>query len=104
MPYPLGNCTWIIAVPAGKNVKLTFENLDVYVFDLYYNEYHASVDIRDGLSSDSKEIGTYHRSIEYLKFNSTYSTGRYMRVKFHSRSDGWPHYKGFKAHFEATCK
>ena len=96
MPYPPANCTWIIAVPAGKNVNLTFENLEI--------EDGASVEIRDGLSSDSKEIGTYHRSIKYLKYNYTYSTGRYMRVKFHSHYDGWPRYQGFKAHFEAVCE
>ena len=112
VPFPTNRtCTWTITVPAGKIVKLTFENFTIAVErDLWYctEEWKDYVEIRDGLTSNGKELARYSCSWRATPdVPDVYSSGRYMWVNFHSgpresvfkRNDK---NKGFKAHFEAV--
>ena len=100
VPYPRDvTCIWRIIVPAGKIVKLTFEN---FVLSGYIEDY---VKIRDDWSGHGRELGRYnYRDNAPDNPPDVYSTGRYMWVKFYSSSYGpvrTENDKGFKAHFEA---
>lgn len=105
-PYRGGSsCVWIISVPAGKVVKLTFE--DFHIDTVSPNCTTSSnpkdyVQIRDGEGIESKRLVVacgYGGVIPPV----VYSTGRYMWVRFSSISLGsWQLSKGFKAHFKAT--
>ena len=78
------------------------------------NEYYCSddwkdyVEIRDGLTSNGKELARYSCSLRNTPdVPDVYSSGRYMWVNFHSspRESGYERSgknKGFKAHFEAV--
>ena len=83
-------CIWLISVPAGKRVKLTFEYFSLKSDDAFQ--------IRDGKSPRSPELRRFDVNYRY----DVYSTGSYMWVKFHSGFGSW-FYKprGFKARFEA---
>ncbi|KAL9973599.1 hypothetical protein ACROYT_G020075 [Oculina patagonica] len=110
IPYPAGtNCFWIITVPTGKRVKLTFEDfeLEKNSFNTGYSNckydqievYRDYVEMRDGPWSNSRDLGVYCGNKLGFKF---YSTGHQMWIKFRSAADGSGQSKGFKAHFEAV--
>ena len=94
------NCEWLITVPDGNTVKLSFDR-----FDLGYDGASAAckldyVEVLDGeyLHSESKGKFCGHTSPATIR-----SSGRYMRVVFNSDSEG-PVYTGFKATFTAVEK
>ena len=109
VPYPRNAiCIWTITVPAGKRVKLTFENFALSTSSSGCrqgeNDY---VEVRDTLHEYGRELGYY------CDFNTpgvpadVYSSRRYMWVKFFSGSGGVfqrKYAKGFKARFEAVDK
>ena len=107
VPYPNdATCIWIISVPAGKRVKLKFEDLDLETAfsscEQLTNEENY-VQIRDGQDPESKELALHCGRYDVSVPSDVYSTGRYMRVKFYSNSrNNWRRSKGFKAHFEAV--
>ena len=94
-------------MPAGKRVKLKFEELDLEITFPSCKQQStnntAYVQIGDGKDLDNKELALY---CGYNTFSSgfpeVYSTGRYMWVKFNSNSQNVYAYKGFKARFEAV--
>ena len=106
--YP-GNarCVWTIRVPAGKRVKLIFEDLDLQTTFYTCKSQSTSdmdfVQIGDGQDTDNKELAIYcgYQSF-YSGFPAVHSTGRYMWVKFYSNSHNIFTKKGFKARFEAA--
>ena len=109
VPYPSNSrCTWVISVPAGKIVKLTFEDFDLGLGFTACKDRTGAIDfveIRDGKLSVSKELARY---CDYNRMGRTpdvYSTGNYMRVKF-SSSSRLGSDKGFKARYVASdpCK
>ncbi|XP_078370562.1 dorsal-ventral patterning tolloid-like protein 1 isoform X1 [Oculina patagonica] len=109
IPYPYdARCIWIISVPAGKGVKLKFEDLDLerssYSCDRQSTNVIDFVKIGNGQDSESKQIAFYcgYESF-YSGFPEVHSTGRYMWIKFYSNSpQHWINEKGFKARFEAV--
>ncbi|KAJ7371386.1 hypothetical protein OS493_025848 [Desmophyllum pertusum] len=99
--YPLKypkfmSCTWVITVPEGKLVKLSFQKFDV--------EWSANCDedyvrVYDGQYSTSTVKKTLCGS--YSIPDDIYSTGRYMRIHFSSDMDNYSNY-GFKVQFQET--
>ena len=102
-PYPNGAfCIWAITVPAGKIVKLAFENFTIAKASSWECSY---VEVQDSLSNGT-ELARSSCDVYTPYFPSVvYSTGRYMRVKFLSNIGRYHRKKedrGFKAHFEAV--
>ena len=104
-PYPSGfTCVWIVSVPEGKAVKLTFENFHIETDTpncTTSSNPKDYVQIRDGESMYSERL------VVACGYGGApppvvYSTGRYLWVRFSSISPGsWQRSKGFKAHFKA---
>lgn len=93
-PYPKNvTCIWVISAPANKRVKLTFDKFDLNRED--------NVRILDGRKSSSEEVAVYHGYNLFSSESAVYSSGRYMRIKFHSSLAFW-YSTGFKAHFETV--
>ena len=93
----------MITVPAGKIVKLTFEDFDLgFSFTACKNRTDEIdfVVIRDGKLSDSRELARYC-GYKMGSIPDVYSTGNYMRVKFSSTSHLGTA-KGFKARYVAS--
>ena len=106
VPYPNdATCIWMISVPAGKRVKLKFEDFEletVFSSCKQLTNEKDYVQIRDGQDPESNELAL-HCGYDVFSPSDVYSTGRYMWVKFYSNSvNHWPRPKGFKAHFEAV--
>ena len=117
VPYPrYVYCIWTISVPAGKAVKLKFEDLDLETTSDSCNQQSTNkidyVKIGNGKDPESNEFAFY---CGYQWFSSGYpemqSTGRDMWIKFDSNWAKNPERKsnnnrGFKARFEAVdiCK
>ena len=114
VPYPKDvTCIWTISVPAGKGVKLKFEDIDLRnSFDSCNEQSTNEIDyvkIGNGQDPQSNEFAIY---CGYQSFYSGYpeiqSTGRDIWIEFHSdsRQTVWKSEKGFRAHFEAVdiCK
>lgn len=91
-PYPsYTKCIWVISVPAGKIVKLKFEDfdLDAVPYGCIASKREKNyVQILDGQISASKELAIH---CGYVSTPSdVYSTGRYMWVEFWSAVvDSW---------------
>ena len=106
VPYPDYNrCIWIISVPAGKRVKLKFEDFDL---ERVSRDCEPSmrakkyVKILDGQLSESKYLALYCGD-HVPSSSDVYSTGKYMRLEFSpAMVNSYPRFKGFKAHFEAV--
>ena len=93
-PYPKNvTCIWVISAPANKRVELTFDKFDLNRED--------NVRILDGRKSSSEEVAVYHGYNLFSSESAVYSSGRYMRIKFHSSLASW-YSTGFKAHFETV--
>ena len=98
--YPLNypsnmDCTWTLTVSSSYHIKLDFYKFLTEGGLCSSNDY---VEVRDGLYSYSPVIrvricGSYVPA-------PFYSSGRYMRIKFHS--DSSLSYSGFIARFQAT--
>ena len=80
--YPMGvQCTWVISVPAGRRVKLAFEDFNLGLKVDVICENRDSTDyvrIRDGRMEDSKELALFcgwHQPI----------FGKYLRCLFHRK-------------------
>ena len=97
--YPKSiNCTWVITVPYGKLVKLSFSAFDVEWSSSCDEDY---VQIYDGWSSAS-EVKTKLCGASLPSDVS--STSRYLRVQFRSDEDNHGNCSGFKAQFEQVHK
>ena len=93
------SCDWLITVPDGKIVKLSFDRFELEPsFGAPCTEDY--VEIRDGKDSNSASKG---RFCGFNKPEDIRSSGRYMRVSFRSDSDS-SYYDGFKATFTAEDK
>lgn len=103
--YPYGAlCVWTITVPADKIVKVVFEVFSITVV----SSSCSFVEIRDSLSSNGTELArsSCKDKTAYIP-PVVYSTGRYMRVKFESKTYMYGYRRGendrgFKVHFEAV--
>ena len=105
VPYPNdARCNWIITVPAGKRVKLEFEDFDFGPVSSSCKKRTNEKDyvqIGSGLVPGKNALALYCGYAAVSALN-VYSTGRYMWVKFSSISSNRSFSsKGFKAHFEA---
>ena len=97
-------CIWIVSVPAGKVVKLTFKKfqLELDPEDCKLSDYKDYVQIRDGQVPNGKELAVYCGYYGIMGPSDVYSTGNYMSVMFQAISDGKQSSRGFKALFEAV--
>ncbi|XP_078370540.1 bone morphogenetic protein 1-like isoform X2 [Oculina patagonica] len=96
-------CVWTISVPAGKVIKLRFENFYLDSEDCKRSTKDKDhVQIRDGQVLESKELALYCGYYEFMGPSDVYSTGSHMTVIFQSISDGKQSSKGFNASFEAV--
>ncbi|XP_020788612.1 dorsal-ventral patterning tolloid-like protein 1 isoform X1 [Boleophthalmus pectinirostris] len=88
---PNKNCVWQVVAPTQYRISMQFE-----AFELEGNEVckYDYVEVRSGLSSDSKLHGKYCGTEIPEVITSQYNN---MRVEF--RSDNTVSKKGFKAHF-----
>ncbi|KAM6346195.1 tolloid-like protein 1 isoform 1-T1 [Podargus strigoides] len=97
---PNKNCVWQVVAPTQYRISMKFE-----FFELEGNEVckYDYVEIRSGLSSDSKLHGKFCGTEVPEVITSQYNN---MRIEF--RSDNTVSKKGFKAHFfsdkKAGCK
>ena len=104
--YATGSsCDWLITVPDGKIVKLSFDRFELKpsLGTICTVDY---VEILDGKSSYSKSRGKF---CGYTKPEDIRSSGRYMLVRFRADLSTGKYYRGFNATFTAedksiTCK
>ena len=95
---PNMRCDWVITVPEGKIVKLSFVEFELQPdYGSCSKDY---VEVRDGKESYSENKGTF---CGLTTPADILSSGRYMRVSFRSDSDS-SYYDGFKATFTAEKK
>ena len=104
--YPAGLiCTWLISVPEGKMIKLSFTKFDL--------NWHAGtcgdyVEVLDGRDTSSKSLEKYC-AYEGPTPRDVLSSGRYMKVMFRAeykrRYFELPNQReGFVASFKAVNK
>ncbi|KAK0134700.1 Dorsal-ventral patterning tolloid-like protein 1 [Merluccius polli] len=88
---PNKNCVWQVVAPTQYRISMQFE-----IFELEGNEVckYDYVEVRSGLSSDSKLHGKYCGTEVPEVITSQYNN---MRIEF--KSDNTVSKKGFKAHF-----
>ena len=95
-------CTWIISVPDGKVVKLTFESFELNFLADYCNTSISDyVQIRDG-KLKSRKLAEYCGYYQAMGPSDVYSSGSTLSVIFNSIVDGQDYSTGFKARFEAV--
>jgi len=97
--YPPGlNCNWLITVPEGKTVELTFNRFQLDPSRVC-GDY---VEVLDGQHVYSKTLGKF---CGYDSFpEAIQSTSQYMRVTFESDLTEYTGYEGFEATFKALDK
>ena len=101
--YPSSmQCTWVITVPEGNKIKLTFSDFAIGV-RFYCNSSNLNYDhlqIKDGRYSNSTTLKTLCEQ-RYFFQPQIYSSGRYMWIRFKSNSynDNPKNTTGFKAEF-----
>ncbi|XP_078370345.1 tolloid-like protein 1 [Oculina patagonica] len=94
---PDSSCDWLITVPEGKIVKLSFDRFALEWSEGCTEDY---VEVRDGNDFNSRSKG---RFCGLTAPDDIRSSGRYMLVAFRSDSD-YSNYGGFKATFTAEDK
>lgn len=102
--YPLNypnsvTCTWIIEVPEGYQVQLTFNTFkleDCAISSICTCDH---VEVRDGQTENSPSLKKHCGNEKPTPLGSS---GRYMWVEFDSDSKTTE--KGFNASFVAVCK
>lgn len=102
--YPLNypnsvTCTWIIEVPEGYQVQLTFNTFkleDCAISSICTCDH---VEVRDGQTENSPSLKKHCGNEKPTPLRSS---GRYMWVEFDSDSQTTE--KGFNASFVAVCK
>ena len=97
--YPLELvCEWLITVPEGKKVELSFERFDL---DPQTAKYGCEdyVQVHDGDSVDCDTIDSFCGSVipKPLK-----SSGRHMYIRFQGDSENDTPRRGFKATFKVA--
>ena len=97
---PVFHCEWLITVPKGNIVELSFERLDL---DFQTSKFASScgdyVQIKDGDSKTSDTIDTFCGNVipKPLK-----SSGRHMYIRFRGDSENDTPRRGFKATFKVV--
>ena len=115
MTYPAHIvCTWVLTVPKGKSVKLTFLDFDLKGDQPQANGTscdHAQdyIEVRDGQSYTSPQKdrfcgdSTYEKNLPPVQITE----GRYMWVRFQASNRTKRKWRGFRAQFQAVdldCK
>ena len=90
------SCDWLITVPEGKIVILSFDSIHLQSSSWWKCD-KDYVEVLDGKYNSSLSKG---RFCDYTSRNIR-SSGRYMRVRFKSDSDSSYYRHGFKASFVA---
>ena len=104
--YPGMSCDWLITVPEGNIVKLSFELFDMESVAAGFPLWHCYgdyVEVLEGNRSDSKAKG---KLCGESNPGIIRSRSRYMLVRFRSDSSHslYRYHKGFKADFTAENK
>ena len=97
---PGSSCDWLITVPEGTIVKLSFDRFELKpsfgtICTVNY------VEILDGKSSYSESKGKF---CGYTKPEDIRSSGPYMLVRFRADLSTGKYYRGFNATFTAEDK
>ncbi len=101
LTYPVSvTCTWIIEVPEGYKVELSFTTFQLKSCAMFAWCICDLVQVRDGQSASSKELETICGDKQPPTLRSS---GRYMWVKFDSDSIKSAE-SGFNATFKAVRK
>lgn len=101
--YPTGlNCTWVISVPEGNIVRLSFTKFDMN----YAGECEDHVEVFDGQFTSSKRLERFCARQDPLS-KDLHSSGRYMTVRFKSEYrqlyfEAPNEHEGFEAQFRAV--
>ncbi|XP_028403966.1 cubilin-like isoform X2 [Dendronephthya gigantea] len=86
MMYPSNqNCVWLLSMASGSQIRLTFDYLELE------DDLNCAYDyllIRDGASIDSPVIGRYCGSSIRISEKYIYSSGKDLRIEFHSDNVG----------------
>jgi len=95
------HCEWLITVPEGKLVELSFDRFNLIPEGESIGCLYNSVQVYDGDYKSGDSLGIYCDDAvpEPLK-----SSGRYMWVRFISELGYDSQYRGFKATFNAVDK
>ncbi|KAF7665356.1 hypothetical protein LDENG_00145120 [Lucifuga dentata] len=88
---PNKNCVWQLVAPSQYRITLLFDMFEIEGNDVCKYDY---VEVRSGLSSDSKPHGKFCGAEKPEAITSQHNN---MRIEF--RSDNTVSKKGFKAHF-----
>lgn len=99
--YVTLRCEWLITVPDGKVVELSFERFQLHPRDQRKKCYSNSLEVFDGKYESGDSLGVYCDIVvpEPMK-----SSSRYMRVRFISTIRYFRLYPGFQATFTAVDK
>lgn len=99
--YPASkDCTYLISLPPGKAVMLTFEFMDIEEGSTINNVtqcYFDRLEIRDGDTENSTLLKTLCGPISEMPGDPIYSTHNYMLLEFFTDSN--IHNLGFKANY-----
>ena len=94
-------CEWLITVPEGKVVELSFESFQLLPRNQWEACYSNSLEVYDGNSKSGDSLGIY---CDLVVPKAMKSSSRYMRVRFISKTGYFRLYPGFKATFKAVDK
>ena len=98
--YPLQlYCEWLITVPEGKKVELSFERFDLNAATGMYGCSDDYLQINDGAYGESNAIHSFCGSVIPKPVRSS---GRQMYIRFQAYSESDTPRRGFKATFKAV--
>ena len=89
-------CSWIISVPQGYHVLLSFNRKDFHIHSCNETCDCDFLEVREGLTSKGKLLGEYCGNTAP---SSIYANGRHLWLRF--VSDKISNNKGFRATYEA---
>ena len=100
MMYPSNqDCVWVISMTSDTQVRLKFDYFDLED-DL--NCVYDYLLIRDGPNADSPVIGRFCGGATYISEQFLYSSGRDVRIEFHSDISGSK--GGFRLSWDSILK
>ncbi|XP_022781150.1 tolloid-like protein 1 isoform X2 [Stylophora pistillata] len=104
--YPGMSCDWLITVPEGSIVKLSFELFDMDFLATGSPLWYCSGDYVEVLKGNKSDSGSRGKLCGLTNPGIIRSSGRYMLVRFRSDffSTPYQYYKGFNATFTAENK
>ena len=97
--YSSLQCEWLITVPEGKVVEISFERFQLLPRDQWKACSGSSLEVYDGKYGSGDSMGTY---CDIVVPEPMTSSSRYMQVRFTSTTRYFRLYPGFQATFSAV--